>query len=460
MTIFAENFDVYSFLLDFAFASGFILIGQLLRSKLKFFQYYFVPASLIAGFIGLAVGPRGMGWIPFSGQFGSYSGMLIVLVFVSIGLRGFEISKKGIREDVERLGSYWCFKELAYGLQYSIPLLLSFFLFSKLQAGLHPGFGMLLGAGFVGGHGTAAAIGKTFASYGWADATDLGMTSATIGILTGIFGGIALLKWAARNRMTSYIKDFNELPGELRTGLIPEEKRELMGKETISSISLDPLGWHLALLLLPAGLGRILAQVFETKLHLNIPTFSMGFLVALLFYFILKNLGTYKYVDRHVIGRLGSCFTDYLVFFGVASIKLPVILKYWLPFSLLMLSGIFIVFFTYLYLAPRMIKNNWVERAIFCFGYLTGVFAIGFTLLRIADPDMKSKTLEDTALLGPFNTWTDVFNISFGPILLSTGKFGLYVAITSAYAITWFVVSRVMKWWYASLPKARPGLME
>ena len=58
MAIFGESFDVYSFLLDFAFASGFILIGQLLRSKLKFFQYYFVPASLIAGFLGLGKGER------------------------------------------------------------------------------------------------------------------------------------------------------------------------------------------------------------------------------------------------------------------------------------------------------------------------------------------------------------------------------------------------------------------
>jgi len=460
VTIFPESFDVYSFLLDFAFASGFILIGQFFRAKLKFFQYYFVPASLIAGFLGLAFGPRGIGWVPFSGQFGSYAGMLIVLVFVSIGLRGFEISKGGVKKDLERIGSYSCFKEVCYGLQYTLPLLLAFLVLSRIQKDLHPGFGMLLGAGFVGGHGTAAAIGKTFASYGWADATDLGMTSATIGILTGIFGGIGLLKWAAKNKMTSYIKDFNELPGELRTGLIPEEKREAMGQETTSSISLDPLGWHLALLLLPAGLGRILAQLVDSKLHLNIPTFSMGFLVALAFYFILKSMGAYKYVDRHVVGRLGSCFTDYLVFFGVASIRLPVVLKYWQPFALLILLGIGIVYFSYLYLAPRMMKDNWVERGIFCFGYLTGVYAIGFTLLRIADPDMKSKTLDDTAILGPINTWADVFNISFGPILLATGKFWPYVGIWVAYMVFWYGLARVMKWWYPSLPKARPGIIE
>jgi len=460
MAIFGETFDVYSVLLDLAFASGFILLGQLLRSKVKFFQRFFIPASLIAGFLGLALGPRGIGWVPFSSQFGSYSGMLIVLVFVSIGLRGFEISKKGFKGDVERIGSYLCFKEAAYGLQYAIPVLLGFFVLSRLQTGLNPGFGMLLGAGFVGGHGTAAAIGKTFASYGWADATDLGMTSATIGILTGVFGGIALIKWASRKGMTSYIKDFAQLPEELRTGLIPEEKREILGKETVSSISLDPLGWHLALLLLPAGLGRILAKFVASQYHLNIPTFSMAFLVALVFYFLLRGVGAYKYVDRHVVGRLGSCFTDYLVFFGVSSIKLPVVLEYWVPFSLLMIIGIAIVFFTYLWMAPRMMKDNWVERGIFCFGYLTGVYAIGFALLRIADPDMKSKTLDDTAILGPINTWTDVLNISFGPILLATGRIGLYLSLMFGYVFFFVILSRVMKWWYSSLPKARPGLIE
>jgi ESS family glutamate:Na+ symporter len=458
--IFGDKFDVYSMLLDFAFASGFILIGQLLRAKIQFFQKYFVPASLIAGFLGLIIGPRGIGLIPFSQQFGSYSGMLIVLVFASIGIRGFEVSEKGIKADLERIGSYCAYKELCYGLQYAIPVWFSFLVLSKIYSNLHPGFGMLLGAGFVGGHGTAAAIGGTFASKGWADATDLGMTSATIGIITGIFMGIALLKWAAKNHMTSYIKDFGELPQELRTGLIPEEKREIIGKETVSPISIDPLCWHFALLLLPCGLGYIITQVVSTKVQLNIPTFTMGFIVALILYFFLKGTGVYKYVDRNVMGRLGSCFTDYLVFFGVASIRLPVVIKYWVPFSLLMLCGIVIVFLTYVYLAPKMIKDNWVERGIFCFGYLTGVFAIGFALLRIADPDMKSKTLDDTAILGPINTWVDVFNISIGPLILASGKVVTYAALWTGYVVIWYVVARLMKWWYPNLPKARPGPIE
>ena len=50
-------YNVYSLLMDVAFASGFILVGQLLRAKVKIFQEFFMPASLIAGLLGLVVGP-------------------------------------------------------------------------------------------------------------------------------------------------------------------------------------------------------------------------------------------------------------------------------------------------------------------------------------------------------------------------------------------------------------------
>jgi len=456
VSIFAETFDVYSLLIDLAFASGFILIGQLLRAKVKFFQSFFVPASLIAGFVGLALGPRGFGFVPFSAQMGRYSGMLIVLVFVSIGLRGFEISKGGFKKDVERIGSYMCFKEASYMLQYFVPIVFGIFVLSKIFPTIPQGFGMLLGAGFVGGHGTAAAVGKTFAAYGWADATDLAMTSATIGILAGIFGGVIMIKWATKRGLTSYVKDFGSLPPELRTGLIPAEKRVSMGSETVSPISIDPLAWHLALLFLPAGLGRIAASLVNSQLGLHVPTFSMAFIVAVIFYYLLKPSGAYKYVDRKLVGRIGSAFTDYLVFFGVASIKLPVVLKYWAPFSMLMILGIAVVVVGFLFLAPRMNRNDWFERGIFVYGYCTGVFAIGFALLRIVDPDMRSKTLDDTAIITPIVVITDILMVSIAPILLSTGKIWALLGPAGAYLAFFLLMPMIMKWRYPKLPMARP----
>lgn len=57
--------SVSDFLLDFAIASLFIMIGQLIRAKVKLIQQFFVPASMIAGFIALALGRQGLDVLPF-----------------------------------------------------------------------------------------------------------------------------------------------------------------------------------------------------------------------------------------------------------------------------------------------------------------------------------------------------------------------------------------------------------
>ena len=119
----------------------------------------------------------------------------------------------------------------------------------------------------------------------------------------------------------------------------------------------------------------------------------VGFLVAIVFHFVLKGIKADKYVDNRIISRMGSCATDFLVFFGVASIKIPVVIEYAVPFGLLMLFGIVWVVFHFTVIAPRLLKQEWFERGIYVYGYSTGVTAIGMALLRIVDPENKSCTL-------------------------------------------------------------------
>ena len=114
------------------------------------------------------------------------------------------------------------------------------------------------------------------------------------------------------------------------------------------------------------------------------------------------------------MGRISGTATDYLVFFGIASIKLAVIVKYAAPLALLLLCGIVIVVATLMFFGPAMNRGSWFERAIFVFGYSTGVFAIGFILLRIVDPENRSKTLNDTAFAAPFTTPAEMFAWSMG----------------------------------------------
>lgn len=453
--------DVNILLLDFAFASFLILIGMFIRSKVKFVQKSFIPAALLAGFMGLLLGPNILNILPFSESIGSYAGVLTIFVFASVGINGFKFSANDMKKDLNRMGAHASYKMFTLAIQMVVPVGFSILVISKIVPDINYGFGLILAAGFFGGHGTAAAIGETFESLGWAAATDLGMTAATIGILVGIFGGLAFIKWATRNGYTHYVKDFSKISNELRTGLVKPKNRKSIATNTVSTIALDPIAFHLSLLLIPSGLGYLAKSWIMKTWNLNIPTFTVAFIIALIMFVILGKgeKGVYKYVDSSLITRLGSAATDYLVFFGVASIKLTVIVEYALPLGLLVIVGVAMAMLILRFLGPTMNYENWFERSIFVYGYSTGVFSIGMTLLRIVDPDNKSKTLTDTAIVGPLNTPVEVFAWSAGPVMLLGGSHWGFIGIYLAISIVCLVISKVFKWWYSDIPlSGRPDV--
>lgn len=442
------EFNVYSLLLDLMWASIFLFIAKLLREKIKLLQSLFIPVSLLAGFIGLAMGQNGFGVISYSSGFGSYSGLLIIAVFVSIGLRGFNFSKGGWKTNFDRIGSYYCQRNIGWAFQYAVPIIFSMVVLKKLVPELNPAFGMLIPAGFQGGHGTAAALGQTLGNLGWVDATDLGMTSATVGILMGIFGGIALIKIGTRKGYTKFVKDFSKLPDDMRTGLIKKENRSPMGYETVSPMAIDPLAWHLLLVIIPTGIGYILTNYIQKITGLGVPSFSVGFLVAIFFSIFLKGIKANEYVDNHIISRIGSCCTDFLVFFGVASIKIPVIIEYAIPFGLLMLFGIVWVVFHFTFIAPRLLGQEWFERGIYVYGYSTGVTAIGMALLRIVDPENKSCTLDDAAIITPIEAVIEIVALAVVPVACVQGNWIAAIIPILIYLVVLVILPFVFKWWH------------
>ncbi|MCH3950770.1 MAG: hypothetical protein LKE33_07555 [Acidaminococcus sp.] len=450
---------VTDFLMDFAIASVFILIGQLIRAKLKVMQRFFIPASMIAGFLALALGKQGANILPFSKSIGSYAGILIIIVFAAVGMNGFSVNKSNFKAELDRVGSYFSYKVLAQAIQFCLGPLFSILVISKLFPQISYGFGLCLAAGFSGGHGTAAAVGSAFKKLGFADGMDIAMTCATVGILTGIFGGLFFINLATKKGWTKYIKSFSYISGDLKTGLIKEENRKPIGKETISSMVLDPIAFHLAILLAASGVGIVLNKYIDKTFHLDLPSYLLSFIFAFILYIIFRKTGVEKYVDTNIINRLSGTATDYLVFFGIASIKIPIIIKYAVPLLLLILAGFVIVFLTLMYFGPAMNKGSWFERSIFVFGYSTGVFAIGFILLRIVDPENKSKTLNDTALAGPLTTPFEMFAWSFGPMMLLNGQHWKFIGIYLLLTVACVILNKICKWWLG-LPLDRPALGE
>lgn len=449
--------SVNDFLLDFAIASLFIMVGQLIRSKVKLVQKFFVPASMIAGFLALALGSQGLKILPFSSGIDSYASVLIIIIFAAVGINGFSFSKSAFKAEVERIGSYFSYKVLAQVIQFSMVPLFSILVISRLFPQINYGFGLLLAAGFSGGHGTAAAVGSAFARLGDTDAMDIAMTCATVGILSGIFGGLFFIKLGTKRGWTKYIKSFQYISGDLKTGLVPSEKRTSMGQETISSVVLDPLAWHLAVLLVASGAGMLLNKWIFSVTGLDLPTYLVAFLIAIVMFLVFKKVGVGDYIDENVISRISGTATDYLVFFGIASIKVSVIVKYAAPLALLLICGIVIVVMTLMFFGAAMNKGSWFERSIFVFGYSTGVFAIGFILLRIVDPENLSKTLNDTAFAAPFTTPIEMLAWSMGPMMLLNGNHWKFIGIYLVIFAACILVNVIFKWWWLKMPLDRPA---
>ena len=85
MTLF-ETFSPWSLFIDLGLISLLLLVGQLLRAKVQLIQRLFIPPSLIAGLLGLLLGPNGLGWLPFSDELGTYASILIAVVFAALPL--------------------------------------------------------------------------------------------------------------------------------------------------------------------------------------------------------------------------------------------------------------------------------------------------------------------------------------------------------------------------------------
>ncbi|MCF2132323.1 sodium:glutamate symporter, partial [Strepomyces sp. STD 3.1] len=175
-----NSFSVWDLMLDISIISGLLLIGTFLRAKVKIVQTLFLPASMIAGFIGLGLGPSGLNILPFSNQIVSYPGLLIAVIFAALPIGAEKIDAKKI---MGRVRDMWSYSMLLTLLMWGGGAFVGLAILNHIFGSLHPGFGLMLGAGFLGGHGTAAALGEAFKRQGWEEALTLGMTSATVGIL-------------------------------------------------------------------------------------------------------------------------------------------------------------------------------------------------------------------------------------------------------------------------------------
>lgn len=408
-------------LYDFATAAVLLFAAKVLRCKLRFIQRAYIPAALIAGFLGLFLGPQFLNVLPFSGEIGNYPSILIAVLFGSmfVGTRG----KVSVKSVLKGAGDTMLVNGASEMMQFAVFILIGVTVLPMAFSGINDAFGLMLPSGFVGGHGTAAAIGGVLADAGWPDASTIGQTFATVGLLGGILFGVVLINVGVRRGWTSVIKGVGYLPEEMLTGLVPEGKAAPLGKSTTNGVSIDSLTWHVCLVLVSVGMAYLVNEGLKVALPgVSFPTYGLALLCGIVVQFLLKIVKLDSNVDKDVITHIGSSATDFLVVFGIASIKVSVVVQYWVPIIALSVFGFLFVTVWLLLISRRFFRNYWFEHGIYIFGMSTGVLATGVILLRITDPEFRTGVLEDFGLAWIVLSVMDALLVAFAPVFVVAGQ--------------------------------------
>lgn len=436
----------------FVVISVFLLVGAILRAKVKALQKLFLPASVIGGFVGLILGPIVLkdyavlpipeDWITIASLL---PGLLIVPVVASVPL-GMKFGGEKGSGKKKSTGTrtvmimFFILGTVLAAQNFFGVFVAGFFKNFLNYEGIYATFGTELSAGFAGGHGTAGVVGNLLQSMDqpyWNTAQGVTTTTATIGIVSGILIGIVIINIAARRGLTEFIKSGASIPEDVRTGVQKDvSKQKPIGKETTNAASIDSVGFHLALILMVSGLAFVATYIFKKYdiLILNlIPEWAYAIVFMYLVWGIMIKLKLDWIVDVETKTKIASSLTEFAIVAAIISLPLQAVFTFIVPIVVMALGGLVITVALAYYLSKKFFTDYWLERSVTILGTNTGVFLTGLLLLTMVDPDMKSPVLRDYSFSYSINSIISfvLFPLSFG-LLINYGVLsglGLYAIV-------------------------------
>ena len=432
---------------DLSVLSLLLLIGFTLRKKVSIFQNLYLPASLLAGFVGLLLGPQVLGqyteWhLPISSTIGQWPGVLVTVV-LGLSFFGTESSHNfgKIALSAVTLGGLVHQTQVLVGMGATL-IMMPYFANLPFAFGLTPVFG------FHGGHGTANAAGAALKAAGWADGVSVANTMATAGLLSGIVIGMIIINIGVRRGFAQKVSKPQDVPQDIREGYVPVEKRVAIGKGVTYNDALDPLALQLAFVGIIYGSAKLLSTslIWVHPLLKEIPLFACAMICGALLSFILKKLKMKDYIDRPTVNRISGVALDYLVCSAISTLSLKVFSLYMVPLIVTILAVIVGNVIVNFYFAWKMFDVDWFERAIGSYGLESGVLATGLMLLRVIDPKFETTGQESAASSAALCYPWSLPYIMFMPALAFAVSPWILFAGSAALWIVFFVIARKFFW--------------
>ena len=369
---------------DALLVASLLFIAGTLRRLIPPLRTFGVPDSMVAGFVGLVLGPTALAVLPFDPEtLESFVYHGLALVFIAVGLQSPAKGKgAGGAKSVAFAIPFFAVLQGLVGLL----AVLAFTAFAAER--MHPGMGLMLPLGFNQGPGQALSLGRSWEASGFVDGGDVGLIVAAMGFAWAVFIGVPLVWWGRR-------KGWAEDPGRgADSAAVETSAREVPppGPGALEPLTTNAI-WIGLVYLATFGILYGLAQLLADKPQFAAMVWGFHFIVGTFLALgarrVLDRILPSHQLDDRLLGRISGTTVDVVTCSAIAAVSLTVFKANLVPILVLTSLGGGATLLSCLWLARRAFPSAPFQHAVVMFGAATGTLPTGLALLRIMDPELK-----------------------------------------------------------------------
>ncbi|MBS7527832.1 sodium:glutamate symporter [Fusibacter paucivorans] len=414
-----------------------------------------MPTAILAGFIGMLLGPEVLGIVPFDQAIlGNivYHAMAIGFIALSLKSRTRETSPIVLKSGMLIVSVYM--------LQGIIGIVLTLIFMASLKPDLFVGFGLLLPLGYGQGPGQAFSMGSQWEKLGFQGGGNIGLTIATFGFLWAILIGIPFMNYHLKRHQLKAKAD--TLHRERSPYLAQSEPDELPLGDALDHltpqivlIGIVYLATYLSILFLDHLISPMgtFGKTFVTVLwgmQFNIAAGYAIIVRLIMDRWLKKGILKRDITNNYLLQRISGGVFDYMITAAIAAISISAVQQYWLPTVLMTTLGGVVTLYYLKFMVKRVYQKNTLENLMGFYGMLTGTISTGMALLRGTDPefdtDAASNLVFGSAVGMAFGTpLLVIINIPImGYVDGNTSLYGLTIGLLAGYLslLVWLMLRR------------------
>lgn len=388
--------------INFALIFLVTFVAKFIKEKLGIFRTIIVPTALLAGFIGLFIGPEVMGLIKF--DLALYE--KIVFHSMALGFIALTLAEQKTEHKSDTVKS-GLFIVATYCFQGVIGMLTVWGLIYTIKPDLFDGLGLMLPLAYGQGPGFASSIGSSWDEvlpFGFVN--QYGLTLAAAGFLVAGIFGIFMLNYFVRKYKIPVAR-LNRIKGLQTKELSISSVKEINFFDMLTVQFVWIAIIYLATYLVMQGAGIFLSlfgTIGETIASLVRGfNFLFGILLAMVFkrivlFFSQRGHRAEPLLDSYLLNNISSLFFNIMITASIMAISIGTIREYWELLLVLSLVGAFSTYFFTFWLGRKMFLNNTIHYILAMFGMLTGTASTGLALLRGIDPDLQTDVAKNLVL--------------------------------------------------------------